>query len=134
MKQCGMCKVNKDLSEFAKDKNRKDGHAAKCKTCHKDLAKAHYQRNKATYAKTHREKKQKIQKHLQQLKEASPCTDCGEYYPYYVMQYDHLPQYEKSFHLGNCGRVPSVKRANEEIAKCQLVCANCHAVRTYERM
>lgn len=27
----------------------------------------------------------------------------------------------------------SIKRISEEIKKCEIVCANCHAIRTHER-
>lgn len=62
-----------------------------------------------------------------------PCSDCGVHYPYYVMQFDHV-RGVKRFNIGNIG--PTSKRSTliEEIAKCDVVCANRHAVRTYERV
>jgi len=63
-----------------------------------------------------------------------PCTDCHISYPYYVMDFDHLPQYEKSFEIGRSfvsGR--SMEQIKKEIAKCELVCANCHRIRTHKR-
>lgn len=69
---------------------------------------------------------------LQALKEGKPCTDCGIAYPHYVMQWDHLPEHKK---FKNVNRMfgYSWHRIIAEIAKCELVCANCHAARTYER-
>lgn len=61
-----------------------------------------------------------------------PCADCGTQYPYYVMQFDHLDPSEKSFAIGIAAtRSPEVLRA--EIAKCEVVCANCHAERTHQQ-
>lgn len=65
------------------------------------------------------------------LKENNPCSDCGQFYPYYVMQYDHREG--KKLVVSDL-RTYSRERAEAEIAKCDLVCANCHAVRTQRRM
>lgn len=61
-----------------------------------------------------------------------PCADCGVQYPYYVMQFDHV-RGEKRFNLGG-GWNNSIEAIKEEIEKCDVVCANCHAERTYQRM
>lgn len=68
------------------------------------------------------------------LKESRPCRDCGRWYPYYVMQHDHVSG-DKDFSVGRMVRTMRVgfTRAQAEIAKCELVCANCHAVRSYFR-
>lgn len=63
-------------------------------------------------------------------KESHPCTDCGNFFPYYVMQFDHL----KDKYLGIARMwAHSLERIEQEIAKCELVCANCHAIRTHKR-
>lgn len=63
---------------------------------------------------------------------ARPCTDCGTQYPYYVMQFDHRPGEVKKYGPAD---LPwkSWNAARLEIAKCDVVCANCHAARTYQR-
>jgi hypothetical protein len=66
------------------------------------------------------------------LKESSPCVDCGRSYPYYVMQYDHLGDKIDGVAVLVHSR-HSRKVVFEEIAKCELVCANCHAIRTHAR-
>ena len=63
---------------------------------------------------------------------ARPCADCGILYPYYVMDFDHRDGATKSFSLHSVHRV--TKRAiMQEIAKCDVVCANCHRERTHQR-
>jgi len=59
------------------------------------------------------------------------CADCGVQYPYYVMQFDHRDRMGKLFTIGSRGPVTSTRRLQAEIAKCDVVCANCHAERTY---
>ena len=48
------------------------------------------------------------------------------------MQWDHLPGTTK---LGNISSLTGRPREEimAELAKCELVCANCHAARTYRR-
>ena len=62
-----------------------------------------------------------------------PCADCDIKYPYYVMQFDHV-RGVKLFNIADaCGGRRSMKSVLEEIAKCDIVCANCHATRTWTR-
>ena len=46
MKKCTTCKVEKELTEFHKKKESKDGLRADCKSCKKEYDKEHYQTNK----------------------------------------------------------------------------------------
>jgi hypothetical protein len=59
-----------------------------------------------------------------------PCTDCGVQHNPWVMQWDHLG--DKKFTISSSGHCVS-NRVLEEIKKCDLVCANCHADRTHKR-
>ena len=63
---------------------------------------------------------------------SKPCMDCGQKYPSYVMDFDHRPGTEKKFGLKNMG-ARSVETILAEVAKCDLVCANCHRERTHQR-
>ena len=62
-----------------------------------------------------------------------PCTDCGNTFPTICMDFDHLPLYTKSKAISNAVRKYSFDRLKGEIAKCELVCSNCHRVRTEKR-
>jgi hypothetical protein len=66
------------------------------------------------------------------LKEGRPCTDCGGVFHPAAMQWDHPPGVEKLAHVAELYRGRR-DRVLAEIAKCEVVCANCHAVRTHER-
>lgn len=69
---------------------------------------------------------------------AKPCADCGVEYPYYIMQFDHV-RGTKRFNISTLSQSHShawsmtVERAMAEMEKCDVVCANCHAARTWER-
>lgn len=64
-----------------------------------------------------------------------PCLDCGESDPV-VLDFDHLPGVEKRFEIARA--VNASTRAwptiLKEIAKCEVVCANCHRRRTALRL
>jgi hypothetical protein len=68
---------------------------------------------------------------IESFKEA-PCMDCGVSYPAYVLEFDHRPEEDKSFNVSN-GVVYGRKALLREIAKCDIVCANCHKTRTHNR-
>lgn len=59
-----------------------------------------------------------------------PCMDCGVKYPFYVMDLDHRE--DKKFNFNSIHRQGRLK-VIEEIKKCDVVCANCHRIRTYNR-
>lgn len=60
-----------------------------------------------------------------------PCSDCGDRYPPFVMDFDHVvgPKVGNISKLVNMG--VSVQILEAEINTCDLVCANCHRVRTH---
>jgi hypothetical protein len=65
---------------------------------------------------------------IQQAK-ARPCMDCGESYPPYVMDLDHRDG-TKILNVGAMtGHSPDKVQA--EIDKCDVVCSNCHRLRTF---
>jgi len=71
--------------------------------------------------------------HIRKVKEDSGCVDCKTKYPYYVLQFDHLG--DKEYTIADMVQSGySVNTIDKEIAKCEIVCANCHAIRTHSRM
>jgi hypothetical protein len=65
---------------------------------------------------------------------STPCQDCGNCFPTVCMDFDHRPGEEKLFVLGSCTwLIPSLEELHAEIAKCDVVCSNCHRLRTFKR-
>lgn len=67
-----------------------------------------------------------------------PCSDCGESYPPYIMDFDHV-RGEKLFEIskavnggGKKCRVGKEKLL-AEMDKCDVVCSNCHRERRHQR-
>src|SRR5512137_695387 len=57
-----------------------------------------------------------------------PCADCKIQYEPWIMQFDHLR--DKKFTIASMFQRVTVEML-EEVKKCEVVCANCHADRTH---
>jgi hypothetical protein len=73
-----------------------------------------------------------LSRYIQDLKGRTPCMDCKIQYPYYVMDFDHV-RGRKQKNVMELIPTLSKKKIDEEIAKCEIVCSNCHRVRTHIR-
>ena len=81
-----------------------------------------------------RDRKSKKLAYVQQYKQSHSCVDCGENYPYWVLELDHLRD-----KVANISEMCNSKSFNlqsivEELEKCEVVCANCHKNRTWTRL
>jgi hypothetical protein len=76
--------------------------------------------------------KQELKKRLAKIKEDSGCIDCGEN-NHIVLDFDHLKdkKYNISRMIHDGFSWAAIKK---EIAKCEVVCANCHRIRTHDRL
>jgi 5-methylcytosine-specific restriction endonuclease McrA len=90
----------------------------------------HYRKNKEKYIQNALEAKKRLREYVRQKKNQK-CTDCGMKYPYYVMQFDHLS--DKKYTIGTLVNLNNRGKLEQELAKCEVVCANCHAERTHQR-
>lgn len=62
-----------------------------------------------------------------------PCADCHGAFPPYVMDFDHRDADRKEFWILQRAGSVSRDRLLAELAKCDVVCANCHRARTNAR-
>jgi len=91
-----------------------------------------YEENKQVYLDRNKRLYEEKRARLTELKNA-PCADCGLRYPPFVMDFDHREDVEKLGNVGALLRKWSWKRLLTEIEKCDIVCANCHRVRSARR-
>ncbi len=69
---------------------------------------------------------------LDQLRDVA-CADCQQRFPPCAMDFDHRDPGSKRYTVTRMiGRAGSA-RILAEVAKCDIVCANCHRRRTFER-
>ena len=71
---------------------------------------------------------------VQIFKERNGCSDCLKDYPHYVLEFDHLPGFKKFGQVSHILKKYGPDKAWEEIAKCDVVCSNCHKIRTNTRL
>ena len=63
-----------------------------------------------------------------------PCADCGGKFDPICMDFDHRDPTKKEFNVSQMRKgCQSLKRIINEIEKCDVVCANCHRLRTREQ-
>jgi hypothetical protein len=61
-----------------------------------------------------------------------PCKDCKNNYPPVAMDFDHL--FNKICGVSKIIKSNiSITKLKSEISKCDLICANCHRIRTHSR-
>jgi uncharacterized protein YktB (UPF0637 family) len=76
--------------------------------------------------------KQEYKKRLAEIKESSGCVDCGVS-NHIILDFDHIKdkKYNISRMIHDGFSWAAIKK---EIAKCEVVCANCHRIRTHQRL
>jgi hypothetical protein len=96
-----------------------------------------YQRNralqKARVTPGNVRAREAINNYVDQVK-SRPCVDCGGHFPPFVMDFDHV-RGEKAADISRLRRARASRaRLEAELAKCEVVCANCHRRRTQMRL
>lgn len=76
------------------------------------------------------ERYKKVQRYLREHKISIGCADCGYKGHHAALEFDHVKG-EKEL---NVCFSKSIEQAKKEIKKCEVVCANCHKIRTFERL
>lgn len=99
--------------------------------CRKDEWKVNnIEKHRSYIKKSQQSKKYRRREYLAEVK-SKPCEDCGIQYPWYVMEFDHV-RGVKVRHVSLLTLFNTDKELLDEIAKCDVVCANCHRLRTYK--
>lgn len=82
------------------------------------------------------DERERSRAYIRAQQENVPCLDCGYSFPVESMDFDHVPERgPKAFGLGGFSVLNhSLDEIKAEVAKCDVVCANCHRVRTVKRM
>ena len=135
-KRCSMCGEVKLLDDFHRDRASRDGLQNRCKPCNIELNKRWYRENPDVRERRMDEQARTLKRNRHReiwvYLCTHPCVDCGEADPI-VLEFDHLRD-----KVANVTKLASTKRPwsaiLEEIAKCDVVCANCHRRRTAARV
>ena len=80
--------------------------------------------------KASKNRRKKFADHIQQTKLKVGCEICGYNEHSCALQFDHRDPSQKLFNIAH-GKDHSWKSFLAEIAKCRVLCANCHAIQTH---
>lgn len=109
----------------------------KDKNLQKEYQSKWFKENKHKHTKESREWKQERRRFnnsiLSELKIALGCKDCGYNANPIALDFDHLPCFKKEFGISRVVDNYSISRILDEVDKCEVVCANCHRIRTKNR-
>ena len=131
MKRCGLCGAIKPLDEF--HLYTRQGRQRWCKPCRKEYDRAYHARYAEKRRLQAKERRIRLVRLNQHLKAFGSCADCGGRFHPASMEWDHVPGHTKHDDVSSLARAGKTRQFHAELAKCELVCANCHAVRSYER-
>lgn len=133
-KVCGRCLEQLPASAFHGNRTRPDGLQSMCRSCKSEYTRAWYRRNSTSHrAAVGSQRRGRERRNAAIIAEAKqvPCADCGRAFPSAVMDFDHV-RGDKIAAVSQMLSV-GVARLRAEIAKCEVVCANCHRMRTRRR-
>jgi hypothetical protein len=133
-RKCYRCGAIKPAAAFAWRRRHVGQRDSFCRPCRKEYGREHYLANRQRYIDQARKQKMRLQlertRYLIEYFVTHPCVDCGERDPV-VLEFDHLR--DKAFNIGSALSRRNWQAILDEMAKCEVVCANCHRRRTAVR-
>ncbi len=131
MKICTRCKEKKIISQFNFKIKNKGIRNSECRNCSRIYIREHYKNNRKYYLEKAKKRNRIIWLRIRQLVweylNSHPCVDCGEKDPI-VLEFDHIR--DKKSNISELTKDASLNKVVEEIAKCEVRCANCHRRKT----
>ena len=110
--KCSVCKEIKSLDDFYNNASMWQGRMTRCKPCSQKQERQRVDRKRAD---------------LNVIKEAQGCMRCGYNEDGGKLHFHHRDPSTKLFKIGH-GIAYSPQRLQEEIDKCDLLCASCHCI------
>ena len=132
-KLCNKCGLVKPLPAFRVRRGKPD---QPCKKCALEYGRRHYRNNRQYYIdKADRRNAVvlvQVRRIVWEYLQEHPCVDCGNTDPR-VMEFDHVRGTKKYNVSEMQNQRHTVKALMEEIAKCEVRCANCHRIKTFKQ-
>jgi len=125
-KVCRKCKETKLVDMYSKNKSSDDGLQRNCKACMRNANIKSYTKDKSKYHARGKSYSKKLFDELNEYKSSQTCKKCGND-KYYLLEFHHIDPTQKDSEVSTLLRTQSKKSAWDEIAKCVVLCKNCHA-------
>lgn len=127
---CSTCKESKPTDQFYNDKSKR-GFSYQCRPCQKA-------RTREWHSKRENKDKRNARVNYKQVERkqwavdymGGKCNDCGGVFPLCVYDFHHVDMTTKENNPSYFIKL-SREKAMEELAKCVMLCANCHRVRHF---
>lgn len=123
-----MCEVSKPTTDYFSNKHHKTGFDAYCKSCRREYSRKHYQMQKEYYTAKNTKRKKVSHNYVWDVKVKSKCVRCGFDNPA-ALDFHHRDSTTKEFSISKAyAKGIGLDRIKKEIAKCDILCANCHRI------
>lgn len=158
-KVCTACKESKTLDSFYINRASKDGLNTRCRACvpsgaakrrlrvakglprytdaelawRKQHPRSHNSNTRTNNRARTRARYAKNLALVQATKVARGCADCGYNAHPVALDFDHLPGTDKISGISRMMSIGNFIALEKELEKCEVVCANCHRIRSSNR-
>lgn len=138
MKKCTICGKEKDEKEYYYRNKKAERLHAQCKECYRvkrrKIWKEYYNKHGSKYRENavmrNRELKIILRSRMYDYLQGKSCEKCGISDPR-VLEFDHIDPKTKDFSIAKAMHdIMSWDKLLAEIQKCQILCANCHKIKT----
>lgn len=125
--------INQEETNFRWRDKKNNKRSSWCKKCHSEYESGKWKNSiERRFKKTETQKNRTLrnEKFIWDILSSSKCMDCGNDNPV-VLEFDHLDPNVKFKNISDMkSQAYSIKTIQKEIDKCDVVCANCHRIRT----
>lgn len=125
MKRCPSCERDLPTSAFNRKSRTKDGLRVNCKDCDREASRRYYKQNPDGYKRRAGAQRAKLRAEhraeIERLRREGKCAVCGEDEDC-VLDFHHVEPGQPVTRVQGTSRAAFAR----ELAKCVLICANCH--------
>ena len=127
------------IEKFSMDRRAKGHRRHNCSSCRYKYEMKRYDKNpeakqlrSESIVKATKKRRTQLQSKVNEIKSNSPCVDCGGSFHPVAMDFDHVRGTKKYGISEMVGKAMPWDKILKEIEKCDVRCANCHRIKTYE--
>lgn len=124
-KHCNHCNRDLLIEDFPWKNKAKGKRGSRCIECQREYSREHYRKNRTQYKEWRKVYRAETKALVQEYKKSRGCSVCGETH-IACLDFHHKDGEEKEFAISQMLSSQGRERVFQEIAKCVVLCANCH--------